>query len=106
MVYITILRTNVQELSLIFDVLFEHFLADIPNGANEVSIRPKYAFFPKTLFETGRMQLPDMAGSITFHHTDDVRQRFGGISLNHVVNVILVTLHVSDKDMVFFTDFL
>lgn len=47
-----------------------------------------------------------MVGDITFHQLDDIGQGFCGVGFNHVVDMVLITLHVSDENVVLVADFL
>lgn len=91
---------------MVFDIFFEDFLADIASRTDEVTIGPKGVFLPETLFEIGRMQFPDVVGGITFHQLDDIGQGFFGVGFDHVVDMVFVSFHVSDENVVLVADFL
>lgn len=91
---------------MIFDIFLEDFFADIADRADEVAIGSKGMLLPETFLEIGWMQLPDVVGGITFHQLDDIGQGFCRVGFNHVMDMVLITLRVSDENVVFFTDFL
>ena len=91
---------------MVFNIFFEDLFTDIANTADEVTTGPEGMLLPKTLFEIGRMQFPDVVGGIAFYELDDIGQGFCGVGFDHVVDMGFICFHVSDENVVLIADFL